>query len=145
MAILKETRHLGCVSQDMELPRSSSILRKSSTMPKPIRCVRFTEAVLRNASERDQKPSLSKICPAETHQRNPNAPKFEDRSQEGTEWQEQCAREAAWKLAKKILMLKEKHKATFFSHLRKSVVSLHHPKINQRTENLSYTPARRCT
>ena len=29
------------------------------------------------------------------HQRNPNAPKFEDRSQEETEWQERDAREAA--------------------------------------------------
>ena len=26
----------------------------------------------------------------------PNAPKFEDRSQEETEWQERCAREAVW-------------------------------------------------
>ena len=29
-----------------------------------------------------------------------DAPKFEDLSQEETEWQEQGAREAAWKLAK---------------------------------------------
>ena len=33
---------------------------------------------------------------------NPNAPKFEDRSQEETEWQEQGAHEAAWKLAKSV-------------------------------------------
>ena len=44
-----------------------------------------------------------------------NAPKFEDRSQEETEWQEQGAREAAWKLAKSVLKLKEKNRATFFS------------------------------
>ena len=50
------------------------------------------------------------ICPGEPHQRNPNASKFEDRSQEETEWQERCAREAAWKLAKIILKLKEKNK-----------------------------------
>ena len=50
-----------------------------------------------------------------SHQRSLNAPKFEDRSQVETEWQEHWAREAAWKLAKKILMLKEKHKTTFFS------------------------------
>ena len=36
------------------------------------------------------------------HQRNPNAPKFEDRSQEATEWQERWAREAAWRLAKSV-------------------------------------------
>ena len=45
----------------------------------------------------------------------PNAPKFEDRSQEETEWQEQSAREAAWKLAKNVLKLKEHERATFFS------------------------------
>ena len=42
----------------------------------------------------------SGIFPGDPHQRNPNAPKFEDRSQEETEWQERCAREAAWRLAK---------------------------------------------
>ena len=55
------------------------------------------------------------ICPGDLHQRNPNAPKFEDRSQEETEWQEQGAREAAWKLAKNIHKLKKKHKTAFFS------------------------------
>ena len=55
------------------------------------------------------------ICPGEPHQRSPNAPKFEDRSQEKTEWQERGAREAAWKLAKSVLDLEEKNKATFFS------------------------------
>ena len=55
------------------------------------------------------------ICPGDPHQRNPNAPKIEDRSQEETEWQERCAREAAWRLAKSILKLKEKNKAAFFS------------------------------
>ena len=48
-------------------------------------------------------PSLGLICPGGPHQCNPNAPKFEDRSQEETEWQERCAHEAAWKLAKNIL------------------------------------------
>ena len=44
-----------------------------------------------------------------------NAPKFEDRSQEETEWQEQGAREAAWKLAKSVFKLKEHERAAFFS------------------------------
>ena len=35
--------------------------------------------------------------------------------QEETEWQEQGAREAAWKLAKSVLKLKEHERATFFS------------------------------
>ena len=55
------------------------------------------------------------ICPGEPHQRSPNAPKFEDRSQKETEWQEQGAREAAWKLAKNVFKLKEHDRATFFS------------------------------
>ena len=98
----------------MEPQKSSTILRKSSNILKPIRCVRFTKAVLRHANIRDQNPSPGMICPGDPHQRKPNAPKFEDRSQEETEWQERCTREAAWKLAKKI-NLKEKHKTAFFS------------------------------
>ena len=55
------------------------------------------------------------ICPGDPQQRSHNAPKFEDRSQEETEWQEQGAREAAWKLAKSVLKLKEHQRAAFFS------------------------------
>ena len=101
-AYSSNTRQLGCVFQDMEPPKSSSILRKSSDIRKPIRCVKFTKAVVRHADIRDQNPSLGMICPGEPHQRNPNAPKFEDRSQEETEWQERCAREAEWKLATSV-------------------------------------------
>ena len=84
-------------------------------MQKPIQRVTFTKAIARHAHIRDQNPWLGLICPGEPHQRNPNAPKFEDRSQEETEWQEQGAREAAWKLAKSVLKLWEKSKAQFFS------------------------------
>ena len=51
----------------------------------------------------------------EPHQRSPNAPKFEDLSQKETEWQQRCAREAAWKLAKGVFKLKEHERAAFFS------------------------------
>ena len=102
-------------------------------MRKPIRSVRFTEALFRDAKIRDQNPSLNNICPGEPHQRHPNAPKFEDRSQEETEWQEQGAREAAWKQAKKTSKLKEKKRATFFS-LTEKWCPLHHPKLNLRRE-----------
>ena len=61
--------------------------------------------------------SVAFICPGEPHERSPNAPKFEDRSQEETEWQEQGAREAAWKLAKSVFKLKVHERATFFSPL----------------------------
>ena len=50
---LKITRQLGCVSQDMEPQKSSSILRNSSNIRKPIRCVRFTQALVRHANIRD--------------------------------------------------------------------------------------------
>ena len=113
-------------------PKSSSILRKSSDIRKPIRRVNFTKAVARHADIRDQNPSLGMFCPGEPHQRSPNAPKFEDRSQEETKWQEQGAREAVWKLAKSLLKLKEKHKATFFS-----------PSVNRCLPASTLTPAER--
>ena len=89
VAMLKSTRQLGCVFQDMEPPKLSSILRKSTNMQRPIRCVKFTKAIARHADIRDQNPSLGMICPGEPYQRKPHAPKFKDRSQEETEWQEQ--------------------------------------------------------
>ena len=63
VAILKITRQLGYVFQDMEPPKSSSIWRKSSDILKPIRCVRFTKAVLRHANVRDLNPSLGNDLP----------------------------------------------------------------------------------
>ena len=99
----------------MEPPKSSSILRKSSTISKPIRRVRFTKTVLHFANIRDTKLSLGVICLGDPHQRNSNAPTFEDRSREETGRQERYAREAAWTMARNILKLKEKHKTTFFS------------------------------
>ena len=84
-------------------------------MPKPIQSVKFTKAIARHTKIRDQNPSLGYICPGEPHELSPNAPKFEDRSREETEWQELGAREAAWKLAKNVFKLKEHEKAAFFS------------------------------
>ena len=106
-------RQLGCVFQDMKPPKP--ILWKSTNMQRPIHRVKFTKASARHTKIRDQNLSLGLICPGEPHQRSPNAPKFEDRSLEETEWQEQGAREAAWKLAKSVLKLKEQERATFFS------------------------------
>ena len=110
----KSSQHrLGCVCQDMQPLKS--ILRKRSDIQKPIQRVKFTKAIARHTKIRDQNPSLGYICPGELHQRSPNAPKFEDRSLEETEWQEQGAREAAWKLAKNVFKLKEHERAAFFS------------------------------
>ena len=109
-----EARQLGCVFQDMTPPKS--ILRKSNDMPKPIQRVKLRKATARHTKIRDQNPSLGYICPGELHERSPNnAPKFKDRSQQETEWQEQAALEAAWKLAKNVFKLKEHQRATFFS------------------------------
>ena len=106
-------RQMGCVFQDMKPPKP--ILRKSMNIQRPIQRVKFTKAIARHTKIRDQNPSLGYICPGQPHQRSPNAPKFEDRSQEETEWQDQGAREAAWKLAESVLKLKEHERATFLS------------------------------
>ena len=103
-----DARQLGCVFQE-------SILRKSTDMSKTIQRVKFNKAIARHTKIRDQNPSLGYICPGEPHERSPNTPKFEDRSQEETEWQEQGAREAAWKLSKNVFKLKEHERAAFFS------------------------------
>ena len=50
-----DARQLGCVFQDMTPPKSSSILRKSSDIRKPIQCVQVTKAVVRRAYIGDQK------------------------------------------------------------------------------------------
>ena len=73
------------------------------------------QAVVRHADIWDQTPSHGMICPGDSHQRNPNSPKFEGRSQEVTECQWRCARWAAWRLAKKILKLKVKQSTAFFT------------------------------
>ena len=96
-----DARQLGCVFRDMTPPKS--ILRKCTDMRKPIQRVKFTKTIARHTKIRDKIPSLGYICPGEPHERSPNAPKFEDRSQEETE------------LAKSVLKLKEHERAIFFS------------------------------
>ena len=124
------TRQLGCVFQDMEPPKA--ILRKSSDMQKQIQRVKFTKAIARHTKIRDQNPSLGLICPGAPHQRSPNPPKFEDRSQEETAWQEQSACEAAWRLAKSVLKLKEQERATFFSPSEKRCLPASNLKPEER-------------
>ena len=68
VSMLKSTRQLGCVFQDMEPPKSTTMLRKSSNILKPIGCIRFTKAVLRYASIRDQNRSIGTcVSPPEMH------------------------------------------------------------------------------
>ena len=134
--MLKSTRQLGCVLQDMEPPKSTTILRKSSNIRKPIRCVQFAKAVVRHADFRDQNPSFGTNCPGDPHQRNPIAPKFEDWSQQETEWQERCARETAWRQAKKILKIKGVKIKQHSSHLRKIGACLCHQPLKLSKDNL---------
>ena len=112
-------------------------------MQKPIQRVKFTKATARHTKIRDRNPSLGYICVGEPHQRSPTAPKFEDRSQEETEWQEQGAREAAWKLAKSVLEIEGARESEHSSHLRKIGACLHQL-VNLRNENLLSTPVRQC-
>ena len=89
-----------------------SILRKGTDMQKPIQRVKFTKGIARHTKIPVQNPSFGYICPGEPHECGPNAQKFEERSQEETEWQEQGAREAAWKLAKKCVQIKRAWKSS---------------------------------
>ena len=61
---------------------------------------------------RDQNPSLEENCPGEPHQRSPNAPKYEDRSQEETERQERCARGSSVEAGQKNPKIKGKKKSS---------------------------------
>ena len=112
-------------------------------MPKTIQRVKFKKAVARHTKIRDQNPSLRLTCPGEPHDRSPNAPKFEDRFQEETEWQEQGAREAAWKLAKNVFKLKEHERAAFFSSPENRCLLALTLKPEER--EFLWTPVRQCT
>ena len=87
--------------------------------------------------------ALGHICPGEPHERCPNAPTFEDRSQEETEWQELGAPEAAWKLAKNVFKLKEHEKAAFFSSPENRCHLASFLKPEER--EFVVTPVRQCT
>ena len=101
VAVVKDVRQLGCVSQDTDPPESSAILRKGTKVLGPIRRVRFTRTALRQANIReDQGSSLKTSSSAQSLE---------------AERQERCARGDAWSLAKTVSELKEKDKTTFFS------------------------------
>ena len=59
------------------------------------------------------------------HQRSPYAPKCEDRSQEETEWQEQGARKAAWRLAKSVFKIQGEKQSSILLILGKIGACLH--------------------
>ena len=61
VAVFKGTRQLGCVFQDMEPPKSTTVLRKSRRT---------------SCSHTRPKSIAWMICSGDPHRRNPNAPKF---------------------------------------------------------------------
>ena len=70
------------------------------------------------ANEIERQNSQDAVIPkGGPHERNPCAPKSEERLPEETSRQEECARQAAWDLQKYILMLKAEDKATFYSRV----------------------------
>ena len=130
-------RQLGCVFQDMEPPKLSSILRKSSDMQKPIQRVKFAKAAARHTKIRDQNPSLGYICPGGPHERTQRSKIRGSVSGGDRVARARCPRssvEAGQKCAK------EQHS----SHLQKIGAWLHQL-LNLRNEYLLSTPARRCT
>ena len=116
VVLLKNSRLLGCVFQDTQPPKSSSILQRGTQTLEPTRKVKFSPNALRHIKIREKKGrSLGVIQRTFPHERSPYAPKFEERLQEATEMQERCARGDAWRVAKSIMKLKDRDKASSFS------------------------------
>ena len=90
VSLLKITRQLGCVLQDME-PKSSFTEELRHTETNPMcsihQCGRYVMLTFETKIHR-----LEWFAKEIHHPRDANAPKFEDRSQEETEWQKRCAR-----------------------------------------------------
>ena len=107
VAILKHRKVQGCVSQNT-VPKKS-ILQKAGQMrlnASAGHTVKFSGRTWYDTRIRDTKgPSLGIIHKGDTHERNPCAPKFEERTPEETSRQEDCARKVAWDFAKKTIYI----------------------------------------
>ena len=116
MAPLKNATQLGCLFNDVEPPKSKSILWAAQTLGIPaLFAVHEACVVPHEKFGKEKGPSLGVIQNTGPHETSPNAPKFEDQAHEETSRQERCARGDALELAKSILMLKENDKASSFS------------------------------
>ena len=112
----KDARQLGCVFQDIEPPKSSSILRKSTNVLRPIRRVPFSKATLRHANIRESTgPSLGMICPVDSCERSFYVPNSRTDLRRGRRDKSDAPAETRGEWPKIILKLTEKDKATFFS------------------------------
>ena len=113
VALLKESIQLGCVSQGSH-PRKS-VLRKGRKLGSN-HTIKFSKGMSHHIKIHERKgPSRGVIQKCEPHERNPCAPRFEERTQEETLHQERWAHRVAWNLAKNVYKLKNTDKATFYS------------------------------
>ena len=109
VAVLKESIHLGRVSQD-SYPRKSILREPGRSGSK--HAVKFSKGTWHHMEIRERKgPSQWVTQKWEPQERNPCAPKFDARIQEETLQQERCARRVAWDLAKDIYKLKNADRA----------------------------------
>ena len=117
VSILKEKKVQGCASQNSD-PKKSIMRKAGQTRlgASAGHTIKFSERTWYQIQMRERKgPSQGVIQKGELHERNPCAPRFEERTLEETSRQEECARRAAWDLAKKILCSRPRTKATFHS------------------------------
>ena len=117
VAILKQKMVQGCVSQNSG-PKKSILRKAGQTRYKASagHTIKFSGRTWYEIQIRERKgTSRGVVQKGEPHERNPCAPKFEERTPEETSRQEECARKAARDLARKIHKLKAEDKATFYS------------------------------
>ena len=117
VVLLKNPKQRGCVFQDVEPPKSKSILRTHKILG-----TKAQGAILKKAHHATSKfgkervPSKCVMQHFDPHERSPCAPKFEHRSEEETLKQARAMRRrVAWEIVISIHKLKEKDKAIFHS------------------------------
>ena len=110
----KESKQLGCVSQDAEPPKKSS-LRKRGKLGSNF-TVTFCQGTWHHLKKSGKKGSIARsYSKVSTSRTQSVCAKFEDRTLQEDLHQERCARREAWDLAKHVHKLKTKDKATFHS------------------------------
>ena len=113
VALLKETTQLGCASHDSS--HRKSILRENGKLgSNPT--VKFSKATMRRVKNLEKKgPSQGIIQQCEPQERNPWAPKLEERTQDETPEQERRARRDVWDWQRMFTNSKKESKDTFHS------------------------------
>ena len=104
---------MGCVSKD-DTQKKSFKLEVGKLGSK--HTVTFSRGTWHHVKIRERKgPSQGVVQKCEPQEQIPWAPKFEERTQDETLEQEQCARREAWDLANNVSWLKKEEKDTFYS------------------------------